>query len=444
MLIPTSRVVALLVAVSLLTTSAACTPSSDSERDSTGAARQAWVAVPDDAATISQAAEMVAAGGVISVAPGTYPESVTLGTPDVTLRGLDRNRVVITGEGRRPAGIVVIADGVRVENLTVTETTLYGVLFSGVHDGTEVTTPAEHGYETFDPEEFPALQRFRVDHVTATNNGLYGIYAFNAQHGVITNSWASGSADSGIYVGQCRDCDTLVSGNVATRNAIGFENANASDSLSIVGNRFSSNRVGMTLTTSYREAFVPQRANVVAGNLVSNNHEEATPAQAEGAFGIGIGLAGAQQNRLVRNRVVGNPHAGVILSNTEDVPSIGNSLAGNHFADNGVDLANVSGEQAPAQGNCIRGGGNGLSSHPSQLAADCPAGANPAGGPLDAPTQAPPGISFLEVALPGALPSLSTSTATPDPLPDRVTHPSLTEIPMPGPGLLAGLGGDSA
>ena len=74
--------------------------------------------------------------------------------------------------------------------------------------------------------------------MTAHNNGLYGIYAFDAQHGVIADSYASGSADSGLYVGQCRDCDILVRDNVAERNAVGFENANASGPLVITGNRF--------------------------------------------------------------------------------------------------------------------------------------------------------------------------------------------------------------
>ena len=80
-----------------------------------------------------------------------------------------------------------------------------------------------------------------------------------------------GSADSGFYVGQCRDCDILVTDNVAERNAVGFENANASDSLVIVGNRFAGNRVGLTLLSSYQEAFLPQQVNQVVGNLISDN-----------------------------------------------------------------------------------------------------------------------------------------------------------------------------
>ena len=141
---------------------------------------------------------------------------------------------------------------------------------------------------------------------------------------MITDSYASGSADSGFYVGQCRDCDILVTGNVAERNAVGFENANASDSVVIAGNRFSGNRVGLTLLSSYQEAFLPQRANQVVGNLISDNDEADSPAQAEGGFATGVGISGGQSNIVERNRISGHARAGVILTNTEDIPAVGN------------------------------------------------------------------------------------------------------------------------
>ena len=85
-----------------------------------------------------------------------------------------------------------------------------------------------NGYTKLDTQKFPPLQGFRVSYVTASNNALYGIYAFDAQHGVIEQSYASGSADSGFYVGQCKPCDIVVRGNVAERNAVGYEGTNAS------------------------------------------------------------------------------------------------------------------------------------------------------------------------------------------------------------------------
>lgn len=397
------------------------------------------IRVPADAPTISDAVAEATPGDLILVAPGTYRESVIVDVADVTVRGEDRNETIIDGEGIRPYGVVGIADGVRVENLTSHSHLYYGVLITGVHtkDGPEARGAS--GYAPFDPDDFPPLQRFGVDHVTAYNNGLYGIYAFNSQHGAITNSYTSGSADSGIYVGQCRKCDTLVSGNVAERNAIGFENANASDSVVITGNRFSDNRVGMTLISNYQEAFTPQRANVVAGNVVSDNNSEESPAHAEGAFGVGIGIQGGQANVLEANVVSGHTVAGVVFSSTEDLAAIDNRIERSAFESNGADVANISADRAPATGNCAESAAP-LVTIPADFDLDCtastttpqPTGALPS-------VEVPAGVSFLRVAAPPAQPSLEKVDAMPDPLPDSTSMPSLDDVAVPAGDLLSEL-----
>ncbi|WP_235736596.1 NosD domain-containing protein [Nocardioides alcanivorans] len=432
---PVAQVAALLLTAGVL---AGC--GSDDKAADAPVETQPVVHVPADAATISEAMDKVAEDGLVLVSAGTYAEEVLVNVPGVTLRGADRNGVVITGEGTRTAGVIAIADGVRVENLTVTDTLLYGVLVTGTHDGDEALTPAQTGYDEFDPERFPPLQRFAVDHVTATNNGLYGIYAFNTQHGTITNSWASGSADSGFYVGQCRDCDIVVSDNVATRNAVGFENANASDSLTIVRNRFSDNRVGLTLTSNYQEAFVPQKGNLVAGNVISDNSDADSPLQADGGYGIGVGIAGGQDNTLLRNLISGNINAGVIVQNAEDVVSSGNTLQDNTFTDNRADVVNLSLEAYPASNTCLKGPDVAtLLLHPADFGLSCTADPDPAAAPLKALT-VPDGVSFLEVTKPGDLPSLPASDDVPERLPDTVEHPDIDAVKTPKPSLLADLG----
>ena len=305
--------------------------------------------VPDDVATIQEAADRIAEGGLILIEPGVYEEAVILSTNDVTIRGVDRNETIIDGGGIRPYGITTTADGVRIQNLTARNTTFYGVLVTGLFDDEGPTAHGLDGYDLLDPESFPPVERFEIDHVTAHNNGLYGIYAFDSIHGVIKNSYASGSADSGFYVGQCRECDIVVIDNVAERNAVGFENANASDSLVIAGNRFNNNRVGMTLLSNYQEAFTPQRANVVVGNAISDNNEADSPAQADGGFGTGIGISGGHDNVLERNRVEGNSRAGLLLANTEDIPVLGTRMTDSLLGGNGVDVANISADRSPAK-----------------------------------------------------------------------------------------------
>ncbi len=397
------------------------------------------VRVPRDAPSIQAAVDKVADGGMVLVDAGVYRESVVVSTKDVTVRGADRNRTVIDGEGLRPYGVVAIADGVRVQNLTVRNHTFYGVLITGVHDKNGPRANNGDDYDEFDPAEFPPLQRFAVDHVTAYDNGLYGIYAFDAQHGVITDSYASGSADSGFYVGQCHRCDVLMEGNVAERNAVGFENANASGPLLVTSNRFTGNRVGMTLLSNYQEAFLPQRGNQVVGNLIGDSGSGDSPAQADGGFGTGLGIAGGVDNEISRNRIAGNPRAGVLIVNTEDLPATGNRLTDNLYTENGVDVANISAERAPATNNCVH---ERVTTLPATLATTlaCGTAARPQpavpGAEVARLAKAPPGISFLDVAPPPDQPGLPDADGRPQPLPGNVEMPDTAQIGVPSTSFL--------
>lgn len=426
------------VALALVGATVSCAP--------TPQAAPATIQVPDDAPTIADAIERAQPGDLVLIGAGVYHEAVRVDTPDLTIRGVDRNETVIDAEGSNPYGIVVTADGVRVENLTVRNAAFYGVLVTGMHgeDG-EPAARGSAGYTVLDPESFPPVERFRIDHVTASNNGLYGIYAFNSRVGVITDSYASGSADSGIYVGQCEACDILVSGNVAQHNAIGFENANASDSVTLVSNRFTDNRVGATLISSYQEAFVPQRANTLVGNLFANNNTSESPAHAEGAFGVGVGISGGQDNLLQRNTVADHVVAGIALQSVEDVPASGNRFDANSFARNSTDLANTSEARTPALANCVVGDVSQLTTLPLSLGAALTVPSCETEQPtiehsaLNAVT-VPPGKSFLQVKAPPKQPQLVSAELleiVPKPLPASITVPDLDTIVAPGLDLLA-------
>lgn len=389
------------------------------------------VHVPGDVATITEAVAHVAPGGLVLIEPGLYEEQVLVDKSDVTIRGLDRNETVIDGGGVRPYGIAAIADGVSVENLTVTNAVFYGVLITGLHDEDGPDAHGVDGYDTLDPDDNPPVQRFAIDHVTASNNGLYGLYAFNARHGVIRDSYASGSADSGIYVGQCTDCDIQVLDNVAEHNAVGFENANASDSVYVVSNRLSHNRVGATFLSNYQEAFVPQQGNLVVGNLLAFNTSDDSPTQADGAFGIGVGIAGGQDNQFERNRIEGNPRAGVLLNSTEDLPAQGNSFAGDVFAANGVDVANISTQRTPAVGNCLDA--SSLTASPADLLDGCATDVPQPAVTLDdlPPVTIPAGVSFLSVGAPPAQPQLPVTDAPARQLPAAVGAPDVADVTVP-------------
>lgn len=395
-------------------------------------ARADVVRVPQDASTIAQAVTRVKEGGLVLISPGLYRESVRVAVPGVTLRGLDRNTVVLDGEGTRPDGVVVTAPGVSVENLTVTRYAFNGVLVTGMTDGSGAGLGrGSTGYKPLDPARFPLLDGFAVRYVTASNNGLYGIYAFDAKNGVIERNHASGGSDSGIYLGQCKPCNTVIRDNVAEHNAVGLENANASKGVYVLGNRLTGNRVGLSITSDYQEAFIPQQESVVAGNLIADNASADSPAHAEGAFGVGVGIGGGQDNLIVRNRIEGNPSVGVIVSSSEDLSPIGNRVTGNAMARNGTDLAYVPSHRAPGKENCFLAN----NTRPPARLPRCPAGALPHTAPRA--VRPPAGLSFLDVPPPPAQASMADPLTAPHPRAAGVTA-DWRALAVPGPGLLDG------
>ena len=395
--------------------------------------------VPADAPTISAAVSLAQPGDLVLVAPGDYHESVKITTADVTLRGESRDKVVRDGRLLQANGVIVAAPGVAVENLTVENNTQNGILVTGSAKAVAGLPGQNGGYDT-GSEPVTFLRSFLVSYVTATRNGLYGIYAFSAQDGVIEHSYTSGGADSGIYVGQCKPCRIVVRDNVAELNAVGYEGTNASGDMYVVGNRLVGNRVGLTTDSDHQEKLLPQQGAVVVGNLIADNQQPSTPEQADGGWGIGIGIDGGSDNQFLRNRIAGNAGAGLVITATADLPPEGNQIVDNTFTGNGVDVGSTFPDGTQGRGNCLQG--NDLrSTVPATLTATttCP---NPAAsmtpsGTWTMPT-APGGIPFTDVAAPDAQPQFPNATTTGATLVPAVPAlPDTASIPLPSASLLA-------
>ena len=184
----------------LLTTTAAAVETTQARPGGT----PRTIRVPQDAATVQGALDSTQPGDLVLIAPGTYREAVTIRTPGIVVRGLDRNAVVFDGEDQKENGILVAADGVAVENLTIRRYAVNGLLFT-------------KAYDDADPTQHTVLDGYRASYVTASNNGLYGIYgiyAFFARGGQIDHAYVSGHPDSGIDIGQCKPCDAVVTDSV--------------------------------------------------------------------------------------------------------------------------------------------------------------------------------------------------------------------------------------
>jgi len=126
------------------------------------------------------------------------------------------------------------------------------------------------------------LEGWRGSYLTAHDNGLYGVYAFAAQNGRFDHVYASGSPDSGVYVGGCRPCHALVRDSTAEDNQIGYENTNASGDVLVTRSVWRRNRVGVQINSLDKEPDAPNSDVTIAANLVSDNQNRRAPRGSEG------------------------------------------------------------------------------------------------------------------------------------------------------------------
>ena len=140
----------------------------------TTAASDGTITVPDDYATIQEAVDAAVPGDLILVKPGTYQEAVQVETDELTIRGLDRNTVILDGNFELENGIRILgANGVAVENMTAMNYTHNGFFWTGV-------------------------EGYRGSYLTAYRTGDYGVYAFDSMNGQLEHIYAAGSPDAGV------------------------------------------------------------------------------------------------------------------------------------------------------------------------------------------------------------------------------------------------------
>jgi plastocyanin len=297
--------------------------------DATGAVRR----VPRKYPTIQAAVDAADPGDLVLVDRGVYHEEVTVTTPSLTIRGADRNETIIDGEFVRGNGIAVLADGVALENLTARHAVLNGFYWTGVTG-------------------------FRGSWLTAYNNGDYGIYAFDATDGLFEHSYASGSPDSGFYIGECYPCRIVIRDVIAEHNAIGYSGTNSGGDLYVVSSVWRNNRSGLVPASLDLELNPPQRETVIAANLIVGNSDLGAPAAALPAiaYGNGVLIGGGIGNVVERNIIADHEQHGILVTPMYDRnwwPARDNIVRNNRIVRSGrADLA----LGGPASlGNCFAG-----------------------------------------------------------------------------------------
>jgi hypothetical protein len=367
--------------------------------------------------SIQAAVNAAQPGDWILVAPGDYHEQanaeagVMVTTPNIHIRGLDRNGVVV--DGTRPgaaqcssgngdqgasgrSGIEVFeANGVTIENLTACN-----FLDSG-GGGNEIWWNGGDGtgtrnLSTFDGAYLSATSTFWED---GQPHAEYGIFVSNATGpGTIAHTYASNMADSGYYIGACPDCNTVLDDAHAQYSALGYSGTNSGGNLVIRNSEFDNNKTGVSTNSqnnddapSPQDGICPNGTTgptgsdscwIFTGNFVHDNNSDTVPNSGSAAFGPpgnGLVIAGGRNDTVIGNRFENNGSWAVLVAPFLDLgtpppianceggmnnflggcyfPTWGNEIASNSFANNGGfgnptngDLADLSDPHDP--GNC--------------------------------------------------------------------------------------------
>ena len=327
--------------------------------------------------TIQEAINATVPGNWVLIAPGDYkegnsnhiegtygddrdPADLLVKTPNLHIRGMNRNTVVIDGtkpgspecssaegdqlfgpvegsgwQGRN--GIVVYkAEGVWLQNFSACN-------FLGSNRGGDEIW--------FDGGQSTGKQELRAwwgEYLSATStywagtskpSASYGVYASNVfgGPGVFNQTYASNMSDSGVYIGACPDCNTVVNNSQYEGNDLGYSGSNSGGHLTIENTEFNNNEEGVATTSqnnddapSPQEGLCPggkenpsapasaQRKNicwVMVHNRIIENNNGGTPTSggAPGLLGTGMTDAGGRNDLILENTFAGNKAWGILV-----------------------------------------------------------------------------------------------------------------------------------
>jgi hypothetical protein len=300
--------------------------------------------VPQDYPTLAAAVNAAQPYDFILVGPGTYHEAVRVTTPHLTIRGVDRDKVVFEGNvtdcKNKPAGAwssAITVDGA---------------------NGVDIGNMTAHNYGN-NGFFWDKVTGFRGTFLTAYQNCEYGIYAFRSTVGEFSHSYASANGDSGFYIGACFDCKSLITDVHAQNNGLGYSGTNAGGVL-IQDSEWDNNMIGMIPNTLPTEDNGPQGGkvgDVLTNNYVHDNNNAGAPSTfvlagpVASPVGYGILIAGGWNNQMIRNKVVNHKHYGISLIYLE-TPTVGNQVEYNDITLSGD--ADISWDGVGAS-NCFQG-----------------------------------------------------------------------------------------
>jgi hypothetical protein len=265
----------------------------------------AWLIVVSPGQSIQAAVNRAHPGFTILIKPGVYHQSIQIRKSGITLLGSGNSRhgTVLRPPRHVPrttcnrafgaTGVCVLAPRVNLRK---------GKVFKPVRDtrirGLLIENFRGNGVFGF------GTNGLAVTHVTAFNDGAYGISRFRSTRTLFAQDIAVGNHEAGFYVGDSPHADTVVRDNIARHNALGIFVRHARD-VEVADNFATHNCQGVLVLDDGQKGGAGNA--VIVHNLVPRNNlfcpatEDAPRLQ-----GGGVLLLGATKVLVSHNRVNGN------------------------------------------------------------------------------------------------------------------------------------------
>ncbi len=327
-----------------------------------------WQGKTGEYQTVEDAVAAAKPGDWILVGPGDYHEqtdhhvdspseagaAVMIDQPDLHLRGMDRNTVVIDGTrpgapqcssvpsdqdlgptgGGNPLGrngiVVFEADGVSIDNLTACN------FLTG--DGGGGNAIWWNGGDGTGTQNLASLEG---SYLSATSTywedghprAEYGIFLSNVNGpATVSHTYANNQADAAYYVGACPDCNTVLDDAHGQGSALGYSGTNSGGRLIVQNSEFDQNNTGFSTNSQNNDdAPSPQDGQCPAGitgptgtnscwvfrhNDVHDNNNVNVPGSGSaelGPPGTGIVISGGRNDTVVDNTFTNNGSWAVLV-----------------------------------------------------------------------------------------------------------------------------------